>query len=297
MIEVADLRKSYGSLKAVDGVSFSVERGEAFALLGPNGAGKTTTILMLTGALKPDSGSIHVADAHDPTRIDVRRQIGLAPQALALYEQLSAAENLAFFARLYGLHGARLRERVHQALELAGLVERQHDLVKTYSGGMKRRLNLAVALVHEPAVVFLDEPTVGVDPQSRNYIFQTIEGLVAQGLTILYTTHYMEEAARLCRRIAIMDNGKILALDTLDGLIRAHGGAATVEIDLVEPPANPDSLPGTVDGNRLTFSSARPQDELTRLFQSGLPMTRFQVNQPTLENVFLNLTGRRLRDE
>src|SRR5262245_40182237 len=162
MIEVTDLHKSYGSLKAVDGVSFSVARGETFALLGPNGAGKTTTILMLTGALRPDAGTIRVAGQHDPTQVDVRRQLGFAPQALALYDQLTAAENLAFFGKIYGLFGAKLKERVLKALELAGLVERKDDRVATYSGGMKRRLNLACALVHEPAVVFLDEPTVGV---------------------------------------------------------------------------------------------------------------------------------------
>ena len=297
MIQAADLRKSFGSLQAVAGVSFTVERGETFALLGPNGAGKTTTILMLTGALRPDGGSIHIAGESDPTRPAVRRQLGLAPQALALYDNLTADENLAFFGRLYGLSGRHLRERVTKALELAGLADRKDDLVHTYSGGMKRRLNLACALVHEPPVVFLDEPTVGVDPQSRNYIFQTIEGLVAAGLTILYTTHYMEEAARLCRRIAIMDQGKILALDTLDGLIRSHGGQATVEVELAEPPADPARLPGEVDGKRVVFRSDRPQDELMRLLQAGVAMTRFEVEQPTLENVFLNLTGRRLRDE
>lgn len=180
---------------------------------------------------------------------------------------------------------------------MAGLVDRRNDLVKTYSGGMKRRLNLAVALVHEPAVVFLDEPTVGVDPQSRNYIFQTIEQLVAAGLTILYTTHYMEEAARLCKRIAIMDHGKILALDTLDGLVRGHGGQASVEVEFSEPPPHTVTLPGALDGNRLMFSTDRPQDELTALLQSGLTMSKFQVSHPTLESVFLNLTGRRLRDE
>jgi len=297
MIDVADLRKSFGALRAVDGVTFSVARGEAFALLGPNGAGKTTTILMLTGALRPDAGQIHIAGNQDPTRAEVRRQLGFAPQALALYDQLTAEENLRFFAKIYGIHGAKLGERVQAALDLAGLSDRKNDLVKTYSGGMKRRLNLAVALVHEPAVVFLDEPTVGVDPQSRNYIFQTIEALVAQGLTILYTTHYMEEAARLCKRIAIMDQGKILAMDTLDGLLRSHGGQASVEIDFAEPPPDASSLPGVLEGNRLNFTTDRPQDDLTRLLQSGLTLSRFQVAHPTLENVFLNLTGRRLRDE
>lgn len=297
MIDVKDLHKAYGSLKAVDGVSFTVEKGETFALLGPNGAGKTTILLMLTGALRPDAGSVQVAGAQDPTRPQVRRLLGLAPQALALYEQLTGEENLTFFGRLYGLRGEKLRARARQSLELAGLVERKDDPVKNYSGGMKRRLNLAIALVHEPAVVFLDEPTVGVDPQSRNYIFQTIENLVARGLTILYTTHYMEEAARLCRRIAIMDQGKILALDTLDGLLQQHGGGTTIEVELAELPPKGLPMPGTLEGNRLTLAGERPQEALARLIQAGFSLTRFQVNAPTLENVFLNLTGRRLRDE
>lgn len=297
MIDVADLRKSYGSLVAVDGTSFVVERGEAFALLGPNGAGKSTTLLMLSGALRPDGGTIRIAGEADPTRRSVRRRLGIAPQALALYEQLTAAENLAFFGRLYDLGGVRLRRRIDATLELAGLADRRNELVKNYSGGMKRRLNLAVALIHEPQVVFLDEPTVGVDPQSRNYIFETIDRLRSEGLTILYTTHYMEEAARLCRRIGIMDQGKILALDTLDGLVRKHGGHAGVEVEFAEPPPDGARLPGVLEGKRLVFSSEHPHDELNRFMHAGLLMTRFQVAHPTLEDVFLNLTGRRLRDE
>ena len=297
MIEVTDLQKAYGSLKAVDGVSFHVERGEAFALLGPNGAGKSTTLLMLAGVLAADAGTIRLAGDLDPTRRDVRYKLGLAPQALALYEQLTATENLAFFGRLYDLSGTKLQERIDVTLDLAGLADRRNDYVKTFSGGMKRRLNLAVALVHEPAVVFLDEPTVGVDPQSRNYIFETIERLRAAGLTIVYTTHYMEEAARLCRRIAIMDHGKILALDTLEGLVRNHGGHAAVEVEFAEPPPRGTTLPGPLEGTKLLFSSDRPQEELSRLFQAGLRVTHFDVAHPTLETVFLNLTGRRLRDE
>jgi ABC-2 type transport system ATP-binding protein len=297
MIEVADLQKSYGSLKAVDGVSFHIEKGEAFALLGPNGAGKSTTLLMLAGVLAPDSGTIRLAGDLDPTRREVRRKLGLAPQTLALYEQLTAAENLAFFGRLYDLSGAKLQERIDTTLDLAGLADRRNEYVKTFSGGMKRRLNLAVALVHEPAVVFLDEPTVGVDPQSRNYIFDTIERLRSAGLTIVYTTHYMEEAARLCRRIAIMDHGKVLAMDTLEGLVKNHGGHAAVEVEFSEPPPPNTPLPGALDGTTLLFSSDRPQEELTRLFQAGLRVMHFDVAHPTLETVFLNLTGRRLRDE
>jgi len=297
MIEVVDLQKSYGSLKAVDGVSFRIERGEAFALLGPNGAGKSTTILMLAGVLKPDGGSIRIGGDSDPTKSDVRRKLGLAPQNLAVYENLTAAENLAFFGRLYDLGGAKLQQRIDATLELAGLADRRNDRVKTFSGGMKRRLNLAVALVHEPSVVLLDEPTVGVDPQSRNYLFETIERLRAEGLTIIYTTHYMEEAARLCRPIAIMDQGKILANNSLEGLVREHGGHAAVEVEFNEEPPVELKLPGLLEGRRLQFSCERPAEELNRFLQNGLTLTHFHVATPTLETVFLNLTGKRLRDE
>ncbi len=222
MIEVQSLRKSYGSLVAVDGVSFRVDRGETFGLLGPNGAGKTTTILMMTGAIRPDAGSVVLNGSADPSQPEGRRQLGLAPQALALYDALSGAENLSFFARLYGLRGAELRERVARALDFVGLTPRKDDRVSAYSGGMQRRLNLAVALLHEPPVLFLDEPTAGVDPQSRNALFDNIEKMSADGRTILYTTHYMEEAERLCDRVAIMDHGRILDLDTVDELRRKH---------------------------------------------------------------------------
>jgi linearmycin/streptolysin S transport system ATP-binding protein len=296
VIEISALRKSYGALQAVAGVSFAVAQGETFGLLGPNGAGKTTTIHMLTGALTPDAGSIQINGQADPTRVEVRQSIGLAPQSLALYDTLTADENLSFFGRLYGLGGAKLRERVDHALKLAGLQDRRSDRVGTYSGGMKRRLNLACALVHDPPVVFLDEPTAGVDPQSRNYLFDTIEALAAQGRTILYTTHYMEEAERLCDRVAIMDSGKILALDTVDGLIANHGGRALVDVELERVPDDANTLPGRLDGNRLVYESAQPQEEAWKLTQAGLRFTSFRIETPNLEKVFLNLTGRRLRD-
>jgi ABC-2 type transport system ATP-binding protein len=296
VIQVSDLRKFYGSLQAVAGVSFTVAQGETFGLLGPNGAGKTTTIHMLTGALTPDAGAIQINGQADPTRVEVRQSIGLAPQSLAIYETLTADENLSFFGRLYGLGGAKLRERVDDALKLAGLQDRRGDRVGTYSGGMKRRLNLACALVHDPPVLFLDEPTVGVDPQSRNYLFDTIEALAAQGRTILYTTHYMEEAERLCDRVAIMDGGKILALDTVDGLIVNHGGRALVDVELERVPDDPKTLPGPLDGNRLAYESAQPQEEAWKLTQAGLRFRSFRIDTPNLEKVFLNLTGRRLRD-
>jgi len=296
MIEVTNLRKAYGALKAVDGISFAISAGETFGLLGPNGAGKTTTLHMLTGALKPDAGTIAINGQHDPTQVEVRRQIGLAPQSLALYEALTGEENLSFFCKLYGFAGAKLKERVQYALELAGLTDRRRDRVDTYSGGMKRRLNLACAIVHEPMVLFLDEPTVGVDPQSRNYLFDTIEALAKQGRTIIYTTHYMEEAQRLCQRVAIMDHGKILALDTVPGLVAQHGGQAMVDVELAEPPANVGSLPAPLDGKRLRYASAKPHEEIQRLAALDLKLTRFAIDQPNLEKVFLNLTGRSLRD-
>jgi linearmycin/streptolysin S transport system ATP-binding protein len=296
MIEVTNLRKYYGSLAAVDGVSFTVADGETFGLLGPNGAGKTTTMHMVTGALTPDAGRININGQQEKARADVRYHLGLAPQSLALYESLTAEENLSFFAKLYGLHGAKLRERVDFTLGLSGLTDRRRDLVKTYSGGMKRRLNLACALVHDPSVVILDEPTVGVDPQSRNYLFDTIEKLAAEGRTIIYTTHYMEEAQRLCDRVAIMDHGKILALDTIPGLIAGYGGKARVEAELAQTPASLADLPAPLDGLKLHYDSDRPFEEGSRLAALGLKLTAFRIDPPDLEKVFLNLTGRSLRD-
>ncbi len=296
MIRVDDLRKSYGSLKAVDGVTFDIQAGETFALLGPNGAGKTTTIHMMVGALKSDSGSISIDGATDPTRPVVRQKLGIAPQSLSLYEDLSAEENLQFFARIYGLHGPRLKERVDHALNFAGLADRRADHVKTYSGGMQRRLNLAAALVHEPKVLFLDEPTVGVDPQSRNYLFDNIEALKRAGCTILYTTHYMEEAERLCDRVAIMDHGKVLALDTVEGLISKFGGKSVILAQLDRPPTDPTRLPGRLDGLTLRIESEHPLEDVARLSSDGLRFTTLSIKRADLETVFLSLTGRTLRD-
>ena len=296
MIEVTNLRKAYGNLVAVDGVSFTVADGETFGLLGPNGAGKTTTMHMVTGALAPDAGVININGQQAPQRADVRHRLGLAPQSIALYESLTAEENLSFFGKLYGLTGAKLRQRVDFALELSGLIDRRRDLVRTYSGGMKRRLNLACALVHDPSVVFLDEPTVGVDPQSRNHLFDTIEKLAGEGRTIIYTTHYMEEAQRLCDRVAIMDHGKILALDTIPGLIAQNGGQAWIEAELAELPASTAALPAKLEGSKLRYATERPMEEATRLAALGLKLTSFRIDQPDLEKVFLNLTGRSLRD-
>jgi len=300
-IRVADLEKSYGTLKAVDGVSFDVARGETLGLLGPNGAGKSTTIAMVVGALRPDRGSVTVDGETDPTRPSLRARIGVAPQSLALYEELTAEENLAFFGRLYGLSGARLRARVEWALAFAGLADRRGDRVRNYSGGMQRRLNLVCGLIHDPPVLLMDEPTVGVDPQSRNAIFESIEALKREGRTIVYTTHYMEEAERLCDRVAILDRGKILALDTVEGLLRAHGGSPTVEIvfagDSAEP-RRPDlaAFGGDWDGPRWRVRHARPNDVLQRAMSGGDAFSHVSIERPSLESVFLTLTGRTLRD-
>jgi len=281
-LSVRDLRKSYGATVAVDGITFDVARGESFGLLGPNGAGKSTTINLLVGALAPDSGEVRV-DGGDPASAATRLSIGVAPQSLALYEELTGDENLALFGRLYGLGGAKLAERVDWALAFAGLADRRRDRVKAYSGGMKRRLNMACALVHDPPVLLFDEPTVGVDPQSRNHIFDSIESLQSQGRTILYTTHYMEEAERLCDRVAIVDHGKVLAIGTVESLLAGHGGTSVVEVEFEDAPPR-------------RIETARPPEAVAELARSGAKFTAIRVERPTLESVFLKLTGRRLRD-
>jgi ABC-2 type transport system ATP-binding protein len=296
MICVRELRKAYGSLVAVDGVSFEIAPHETFALLGPNGAGKTTTIHMLVGLIRPDGGTIVINGAGAPTDPAVRRQIGIAPQALAIYGDLSAEENLRFFGRLYGLHGRRLRRRVEAMLQMTGLDQRRHDLVKTFSGGMQRRLHLACAVLHEPQVLFLDEPTIGVDPQARNHILESIEELRRQGCTIILTTHYMEEAERLSDRVAIMDRGKILALDTLARVIGDHGGRSVVQAHLEAVPVGFDRLPGRLDGDRLVFETDAPFEALRVLTGAGIRIRNLSIDRPSLETVFLTLTGRSLRD-
>lgn len=295
-MHASHLRKAFGAIVAVDDLSLDIEPGITFGLLGPNGAGKSTTIHMLVGALKPDAGSIRINGSSDPTRAAVRRDIGIAPQRLALYDDLTAEENLVFFGCLYGLSGARLTERVGWALEFSRLADRRESRVKTFSGGMLRRLNLACALLPDPSILLCDEPTAGVDPQSRNHIFEIIEALKAQGRTVLYTTHYMEEAQRLCDRVAIMDHGKVLALDTVAGLIKEYGSRNVVTADLDRPPDDPTDLPGTVDGRTLRFETDKPLDDMLQLTNKGFTFSWFHVQRPDLESVFLSLTGRSLRD-
>ena len=249
MLRLENVRKTYGPTVAVDGLSLAVQRGEVLGLLGPNGAGKSTTVNLAVGLLPPDSGRVVIDEWGSPTRPAVRQAIGVAPQTLALYELLSGEENLRFFGEVYGLAGARLAERVTWSLEFVGLGDRRRDRVSTYSGGMKRRLNLAGALVHDPELILLDEPTVGVDPQSRHQIFENILALKRLGRTLIYTTHYMEEAQRLCDRVAIIDKGRLLSIGTVQQLLDAHE---------VKP--------------KMVLQGA------------------------TLEEVFLHLTGRSLRD-
>jgi len=296
MISVTNLCKSFGDLKAVDDITFSINRGEVFGLLGPNGAGKTTTINMIVGLLKPDSGTVEVDGSADPTRAEIRKRIGNAPQSLALYDELTGRENLEFFGKLYGLSGTALKDRVDWALEFGQLTDRQKDKVGTYSGGMKRRLNMAGAVIHDPPVLLFDEPTVGVDPQSRNMIFESMETLQREGHTIVYTTHYMEEAQRLCDRVAIVDHGKILDLDTVENLTEKHGGNAIIEADVDTVPADTSGLPGQFEGNRLRIETTQPMADLATLARAGLNFRQLRVDRPDLEMVFLNLTGRSLRD-
>jgi len=309
MVEAKSLVKKYGAQTAVQAISFAIRQGEIFGLLGPNGAGKTTTISMLSCLLSPTSGNATVAgfDLIKQTR-EVKKRIGLVPQDLALYPTLSARDNLNFFGRVYGLNGKALRARVDWTLDLVGLAERAQDRVETFSGGMKRRINIAAGLLHQPDILFLDEPTVGVDPQSRNHIFENVERLNREGLTILYTTHYMEEAERLCHRVAIVDQGQIIALDSPQALIESisggmiHLGLVNGKTDaLVERARNLPTIKEIrrIDG-KLEIQTQRAQQALIDVLeianQLDAKVTSLQVFEPNLETVFLRLTGKRLRD-
>ena len=281
MLVLSHIVKRYGARVAVDDLSLDVQPGEILGLLGPNGAGKSTTMHVAVGLLRPDAGSVTIGGRGSPASPEARRVLGLAPQNLAVYDLLSGEENLAFFGRLQGLSGEALRSRVEAALTFAGLQERRADRVDAYSGGMKRRLNIAAAILHEPELVLLDEPTVGVDPQSRNAIFDSIEALKARGRTLLYSTHYMEEAERLCDRVAIIDAGRVLAIDTVRGLVARHGGAPRLHVRAA--------------GRDIVLDTREPLEELNRI-AAATPIESFRVEAPTLEQVFLALTGRTLRD-
>jgi ABC-2 type transport system ATP-binding protein len=305
LIEVEQLTKRYGKRLAVGGVSFTVEAGEVFGLLGPNGAGKTTTMSILSTLLAHEGGQVQLCGLDlDGQNDQVKPLIGLVPQELALYPTLSARDNLQFFGRIYGLRGAELQARIAKALDVVDLQDRADEPVESFSGGMKRRLNIAVSLIHAPRIVFLDEPTVGVDPQSRNFIFEHVERMRDEGITIFYTTHYMEEAMRLCDRIAIMDQGRILALDTPGALIQMLGGGVLIvglAADLSADLAALDQVRSVeaVDG-KLKIAAVSAQAALVELIdlcqRRGVAIQSLQVLEPNLESVFLHLTGKSLRN-
>jgi ABC-2 type transport system ATP-binding protein len=312
-IQVERLRKQFDPPKgpvAVDDVSFEINEGEIFSLLGPNGAGKTTTISILSCLLKPDGGDAKVGGYSVNTQsVKVRELIGVVPQDIALYEDLSGRENLLFWGRMYGLSGAELQGRVDEVLELVGLVDRQKDRVGKYSGGMKRRVNIGAALLHKPRFLYLDEPTVGIDPQSRRSILDGVKDLNRQGVTVLYTTHYMEEAQELSDRIGIMDQGKMVALGTQAELVAMVGEQTRVDLAVDrEGHALADqwrTLPGVssvsepLDG-KIWLLVDDANTLMPLLFEGargvGARITEINLSEPNLEMVFLHLTGRALRD-
>jgi ABC-2 type transport system ATP-binding protein len=311
MLQIRALQKSFGSLRAVDGVSFEIAAGEIVGVLGPNGAGKTTTVSLIAGLLRADGGEVLIDGA--PLRGDTdpaKSKLGLVPQELALYDELSARENLRFFGGLHGLSGPPLDRAIASTLLLVGLQERAGDRVGAFSGGMKRRLNLAAGLLNDPQILLLDEPTVGVDPQSRNAIFDNLEALKKRGKALLYTTHYMEEAERLCDRIVIIDQGRVVAQDTLRGLYRSLPAANQLSVEFGTPLAEGEwlaevrAIPGvtsaTITGERLSvgmsaLSSGAPL-VLAWLSEHGHDYQHVHSERGDLEAVFLALTGKTLRD-
>ncbi len=310
MLELHDLTKRFGSLAAVDHVTFGAAAGEMVGLLGPNGAGKTTTVAMIAGLLRPDSGEVLIGGRRLGGDTDpLKAKIGLVTQDLALIDGLSAAENLRLFAALYDLDRQATRRAVADALELTGLAERARDKVRTFSGGMKRRLNLAAALLHGPAILLLDEPTVGVDPQSRNAIFDNLETLKRRGTTILYTTHYMEEAERLCDRVVIIDRGKVIADGTPQALSRLLPAANVITVtfdgaEVVVPAEGLGALPGVQSVDTAPGTVRVVVDDLGATMPAvlqwftvhGHKYQHVATERATLETVFLTLTGRALRD-
>lgn len=310
MLETEELKKVFKGKIAVDGVSLYLDKGESVGLLGPNGAGKSTTISMMSSLIKPTSGDVKLhgeSVVKDPGKI--RQVLGMVPQEIALYEELTAYENLKFFGRIYGLKGNALKKAIQDKVELVGLEDRQKEVISTYSGGMKRRINMAVAMLHEPEVLIMDEPTVGVDPQSRSHILETVRKLNREkGLTVLYTSHYMEEVERLCDRVYIMDHGRVIASGTKDELKSILSGEETIWIDLDRASPNlVTELQGykgiqqsTETEKGLKLIVPKGSKLLGRVFQAAerhdVQILNVNVQIPTLEDVFLHLTGRKLRD-
>ncbi len=309
MIDVRNLRKTFGKIKALSDISFQIEKGEFFGLLGPNGAGKTTTINILSTVMKPDQGQVSINGydlAQQPRKC--KESIGIVPQELALYEDLTALENLLFWGRLYGLHKSRIHESAEKLLHLFELHERRNSLIKTFSGGMKRRINIAAAMLHDPEILLMDEPTVGVDPQSRNKIYDVLEQFIRQGVTIVYTTHYMDEVEKLCSRIGIIDHGSIIARGTLEELRSTAGVDESIIIHFEPLPVNENQqqLKSFYNGRieifdeKLIFHTHDSSRDLPALIercnQFCNPITHIAIERASLETVFLKLTGRKLRD-
>lgn len=281
MIKLENITKRFGPKTVVDNISLSVAQGELFGLLGPNGAGKTTTINMLIGALAPDHGRIEINGWGAPGDSKVKRLLGVVPQTIAVYETLTALENLEFFGRLYGFSGKDLKDRVQQALETVNLTERKNEKISKYSGGMKRRINIAAALLHRPSLLVMDEPTVGIDPQSRNAIFESITKLKDEGCTVLITSHYIEEVQKLCDRVGVMDEGKLVAEDTVANLIAAYGGKSVLIVE--------------TSSGKTKIETDQPVQEIIRI-NGEEPILSLHMESPSLEKAFLNITGKHLRD-
>lgn len=317
LIQLKDIYLQYNppdGIFAVNGVTFEIKQGEIFSLLGPNGAGKTTLLSILSCLMSPTKGDATV-NGYSVTKQaeQVKKCIGIVPQSIALYPNISAYENLMFWGRMCDLKGNELKKRAHELLEFANLTDRANDRVETYSGGMRRRLNVAVGLIHSPKVVYMDEPTVGIDPQSRRMILDNIKELNRQGLTVLYTTHYMEEAEELSHRVGIIDHGKLLALDTVENLINMVNNVDTIELILVENDARLEALCSSIEQMNLVeqvsidtqkghlFIQARNAKALlpqviSYISQASLNLSGINIQEPSLEKVFLQLTGRALRD-
>jgi ABC-2 type transport system ATP-binding protein len=309
LVEAENLHKRFGEIQAVDGVSLHIESGETYGLLGPNGAGKTTTINILTGLLEPDEGSVTVAGTRiRPRSTAGKAAIGLVPQNLAIYPDLSGEENLRFFASLYGLPTAETRTRIGEILEVIGLADRRKDRTSKYSGGMQRRLNIGIGLLNRPQLLVLDEPTVGVDPQSRNAILESVEALAGEGMAVLYTTHYMEEAERLCDRIGIIDSGQVIAEGTTAQLVARIGEREQLRIEAT------GQLDGAADRVRALDGVSEVSVEeraivvladdgsrqlpaiIEQLGSAGVEIGSIEITRPDLEAVFLHLTGKALRE-
>lgn len=310
MIEIKDVTKSYGRHKVLQNVSFEIMEGELFGLLGPNGAGKSTLIDILTGIQSMDSGEIFINGKSIKTdKVEIRKHLGLVPQDIALIEELNAVDNLEYFGGLYGLAGQELKSQIEKLLEVAGLTEKKKEKVKNYSGGMKRRLNIAVAMLHNPSILILDEPTVGVDAQSRQHIFDYIQSLAEQGTTILYTSHYMEEIETLCKRVFILDLGEEVAYGTKEEVKKLVGHTQTVALTLDRVPAGFDEVLKnsengiqfvTVDGQDVELTIDQTIFSMMKLIeqveQAQLVIKSVNVKETTLEEAFLQLTGKTLRD-